>query len=198
VRGSFEFFAIGYVLFMQLRQMITRAGSTIPSNSALLFHRQVTLPDLFYARHMIETASCVGVLGVFTFAAVALGGEYPDAPMKMLAAAGMMFLLGQGVAMMMGALTSEWHGVERAIHVLTYLLMPISGVFFMVDWLPEWLQDIVYWVPTVHVFELLRDGQFGDRVRATYDLSYVTIWILSTHLIGLAGLRLARERIGLE
>ena len=197
-RSSFEFFAIGYVLFMQFRQMITRAGSTIPSNAMLLFHRQVTLPDLFVARHLIESASTTGVLTIFAFAAVALGGDYPDSPMRMLAAVALMFLLGQGLALMMGAATSEWHGLERAVHVMTYLLMPVSGLFFMVDWLPEPMQEIVAWVPTVHIFELLRDGQFGDQVRPVYDLGYVTAWILVTHLIGLAGLRIARGRIGLE
>ena len=54
------------------------------------------------------------------------------------------------------------------------------------------------WVPTVHIFELLREGQFGDRVIAQYDLSYVAAWILIPHLLGLAGLRLARQRVGLE
>lgn len=198
MQGSFEFFAIGYVLFMQLRQMISRSGGTIPSNMSLLFHRQVTLPDLFYARHLIEATSCTGVLAVFSFAAVAFGGEVPDSPMKMLVAVALMFLLGQGLAMVMGALTSEWHGMERALHVLTYLIMPISGLFFMVNWLPEAMQELALWVPTVHIFELLREGQFGDRVRAVYDISYVAAWILVSHLLGLAGLRIARERIGLE
>jgi capsular polysaccharide transport system permease protein len=76
--------------------------------------------------------------------------------------------------------------------------MPISGVFFMLEWLPEWLQEFAAWVPTVHIFELLRDGQFGDRVSAMYDLSYVMFWILGSHLLGLAGLRIARARLGLE
>jgi capsular polysaccharide transport system permease protein len=198
IRGNFEFFSIGYLLFFNFRGIVTRSSGTIPSNTALLYHRQVTLPDIFYARHLIESISCTGVMAIFVVAAVAFGGDFPDSPVKMLAAMGLMLLLAQGLALMIGAATSEWHGIERAIHVLTYLSMPISGLFFMVDWLPSWMQEIVVWVPMVHIFELLRDGQFGDRFRPIYDLSYVAAWIMATHLVGLAGLRVARRRLGLE
>jgi capsular polysaccharide transport system permease protein len=71
-------------------------------------------------------------------------------------------------------------------------------MFFLVEWLPEWLQEFALWVPTVHVFELLRDGQFGSRFRPYYDLTYVAGWIMVTHLLGLAALRITRQRIGLE
>ena len=53
-------------------------------------------------------------------------------------------------------------------------------------------------MPTVHIFELLRDGQFGEKYWTQYDILYVIKWILVTHLIGLAGLRIVRQRIGLE
>jgi ABC-type polysaccharide/polyol phosphate export permease len=68
----------------------------------------------------------------------------------------------------------------------------------VVEWLPNWAQEIVLWIPTVHVFELLRDGQFGSRFRAVYDLSYLAGWILVTHLLGFAALRITRERLGIE
>jgi capsular polysaccharide transport system permease protein len=198
VRSSFEFFAIGYVMFFLFRGLVNRAGGTIGSNRGLLYHRQVTLADMFFARHIIEGVACAGVMFIFTIIGIALGGEPPDSPVKMICAMGLMLLLGQGLALIVGAATSEWEGLDRFIHAMSYLMLPFSGVFFMVEWLPDWMRDVVVWVPTVHVFELLRDGQFGDRFSAQYDLTYVANWILITHLFGLAGLRLARPRIGLD
>lgn len=198
MRGGFEFFAIGYILFFKFRGIVNRASGTIQSNLGLLYHRQVTLPDLFYARHVIESIACTGVMVVFTVAAIAMGGQYPDSVIKMLSAMVLMFLLSQGLALMVGAATAEWDGLERLVHAVSYLMLPFSGLFFMVEWLPAWMQDIVLWVPTVHIFELLRDGQFGDLYRPVYDLHYVAGWILVTHLIGLAGLRIVRTRLGLE
>jgi capsular polysaccharide transport system permease protein len=198
IRANFEFFAIGYILFFKFRGIINRAGNTIAANRGLLYHRQVTLPDLFFARHIIESIACTGVMVVFTIAAIAMGGEYPDSVVKMLSAMMLMFLFAQGLALVIGAATSEWDGLERFVHAMSYLMLPFSGLFFMVEWLPGWMQDIVLWIPTVHIFELLRDGQFGDLYRPVYDLNYVFGWILITHLVGLAGLRLARNRLGLE
>lgn len=198
LRNTFEFFSIGYVMFFVLRGMVNRAGSTIGSNRGLLYHRQVTLPDLFFARHLIEAVSCAGVMTIFTLAAMVMSGEPPASPIKMLCALALMVLLAQGVALVIGAATSEWEALDRLVHAMTYLMMPFGGLFFMVEWLPDWTQEAVLWVPTVHVFELLREGQFGDRVIAHYDLTYLWMWILVSHLLGLAGLRLARNRIGLE
>ncbi len=198
IRANFEFFAIGYILFFKFRGIVNRAPGTINASRGLLYHRQVTLPDLFYARHIIESIACTGVMAIFTIAAVAMGGEYPDSIVTMLSAMMLMFLLAQGLALVVGAATAEWDGLERFVHAVSYLTLPFSGLFFMVEWLPAWMQEAVLWVPTVHIFELLRDGQFGDLYRPVYDLQYVAAWILLTHLIGLAGLRIARGRLGLE
>nr|WP_255568605.1 ABC transporter permease [Neoroseomonas alba] len=198
LRGTFEFFSIGYIMFFAFRGMVNRASGTIGANRGLLYHRQVTLPDLFYARHIIEAVACTGVLTIFTVAGIALGSDPPDSPAKMISALGLMVLLAQGVALTVGALTSEWEAIDRLIHAMSYLMLPFSGLFFMVDWLPDWMQQIVLWIPTVHIFELLRSGQFGDRVTPHYDLTYVAGWILVPHLLGLAGLRIVRNRIGLE
>ena len=198
LRTTFEFFSVGYLLFFKFRGIVNRAGNTIPSNRGLLFHRQVTLPDLFIARHLIESVAVTGVLGVFLVIAVAMGGDPPESSVQMICALALMLLLAQGLAFLVGAATAEWDQVDRIVQLLSILLLPFCGVFFMVEWLPEWMQEIVLWVPTVHVFELLREGQFGDKVTATYDLRYLAYWILVPHLLGLAALRITRQRIGLE
>lgn len=198
LRSTFEFFSIGYVMFFLYRGLINRASGTIGSNRGLLYHRQVTLPDLFFSRHLIEGIACCGVMTVFTIIGIALGSAVPDSPIKMLCALVLMLLLGQGIALVVGAVTAEWEGIDRFVHASSYLMLPFSGMFFMVEWLPEWSQQALLWVPTVHCFELLREGQFGDRVHAMYDLTYLGGWILVPHLLGLAGLRIARQRIGLE
>ena len=198
LRSTFEFFSVGYIMFYCFRGMVNRASSTIGSNRGLLYHRQVTLPDLFFARHLIEGVACTGVMFIFVVVGIALGSDPPDSSMKMLCALGLMVLLAQGISMTIGALTHEWDGLDRLVHAMSYLMLPFSGLFFMVEWLPEWMQETVQWIPTVHIFELLREGQFGDRVTAHYDLQYLAGWILIPHLLGLTGLRLTRDRIGLE
>jgi capsular polysaccharide transport system permease protein len=198
VFGPFEFYAVAYIVFFVFRGIINRASTAIPSNIGLLYHRTITLPDIFFARHIIETVSCIGVLVVLLFALFAINGDLPENPTKVGLAMIGMALLSQGIALMAAALTHAVEGIERGVHAMTYLILPVCGMFFLVDWLPEWLQTLALYIPTVHIFELLRDGQFGSRLRTHYDLGYVAGWIMVTHLIGLAALRITRQRIGLE
>jgi capsular polysaccharide transport system permease protein len=198
VFGPFEFYAVAYVVFFVFRGIINRASTAIPSNIGLLYHRTITLPDIFFARHIIETVSCIGVLVVLLFALFVINGDLPENPTKVGLAMIGMALLSQGIALMAAALTAAVEGIERGVHAMTYLILPVCGMFFLVDWLPESFQELALYIPTVHIFELLRDGQFGSRLRTHYDLGYVAGWIMVTHLIGLAALRITRQRIGLE
>ena len=196
--GPFEFYAVGYVMYFIFRGVVNRASSAIPSNRGLLYHRNVTLPDIFFARHIIEFISCTGVLVLMLFGLFAVTGDFPESPVKIILAMIFMTLLSQGLALVFAALTEAIEGIERGIHAMTYLVLPVCGMFFLVNGLPEWAQEIVLWIPMVHIFELLRDGQFGSRFRAVYDPAYIGAWILGTHLLGLAALRITRDRLGLE
>jgi capsular polysaccharide transport system permease protein len=94
-----------------------------------------------------------------------------------------------------GAVYSELF--DRMVHLFVYLSMPIVGAFFMVFWLPTEAQKAALWVPTVHIFELVRHGQFGTIVPTHYDLVYVIGWITMLNLLGMAGLRQARRDMSL-
>jgi capsular polysaccharide transport system permease protein len=196
--GPFEFYAVGYVMYFIFRGILNRASSAIPMNISLLYHRTITLPDIFFARHIIETASVTGVMLLLFFVLYVINGDFPENPSKVALAMIGMALLSQGLALLSAAATAAVEGIERGVHAITYLVLPICGMFFLVEWLPDWLQELALYVPMVHLFELLRDGQFGSRFRAVYDLSYVAAWILVSHLLGLAALRITRQRLGLE
>jgi capsular polysaccharide transport system permease protein len=196
--GPFEFHAVGYILFFVFRGILNRATTVINMTRPLLYHRSVTLPDMFFARHIIEFLSCTGVMLAMLFGLFVMDGSSPESPLKMALAMIMMALFSQGLAFLAAALAAAVEGSERLVHAMTYLLLPASGLFFLVEWLPQWLAEMALWIPTVHLFELLRDGQFGSRFHAEYDLAYVWGWIMITHLLGLAALRVTRARVGLE
>jgi capsular polysaccharide transport system permease protein len=196
--GPFEFWAIGYILYFIFRGIVNRSVGAVHSNLNLLYHRTVTLPDIFFARHLIEFISCSGVMMVFLFGLFAINGDIVEDLNKIFLALIGMTLFSQGLALVFAAAVARMEGLERVVHPFAYLMLPIGGMFFLVESLPDWIQEIVLWIPTVHLFELLRDGQFGSKFTAHYDLSYVAAWILATHLLGLSALRIARQRIGLE
>ncbi|MDB5372471.1 MAG: hypothetical protein JWP04_1113 [Belnapia sp.] len=188
-----EFWVIGYIPFYMLRGIINRAPVAIQANQSLLYHRHITLLDILISRSLLEGAAVLGALVVFLALFGLVFGHWPADPFKMLAGMVLMFLFSHGVAVLIAAGAVYTEIFERVVHLVTYLTLPITGAFFMVFWLPYEAQQAALWVPTVHMFELIRDGHFGKAVPTQYDIGYVVGWIAALNLLGMAALRHARR-----
>lgn len=198
MRRVFEFYAMGYLLYFMMRSVMNRGASAVVQNLPLLAHRRVTLLDVFFARHVIEFLTIGLVMLIFQVGLLFWGAEMPVSPMQMLAALLLMLLLAQGLGFLVGAIAALVPSLERVVHVFSYLILPVSGAFWMMDNLPLWAQEIVVWVPTVHIFEFLREGQFGQLYDYVYELDYVGWWIGGLTLVGMATLRAVRRHLAAE
>lgn len=187
------FFVIGYIPFYLLRGVVNRAPSVIPGNQSLLYHRQVTLLDIVIARNLLDGAATFGAMLIFLLFFGLVVGTWPPEPAKVVLGMGLMLGFAHGVAMLIAVGSVYTELFDRVTHLFSYLSMPLTGSFFMVFWLPSDMQRMALWVPTVHCFELVRDGQFGRQVPTHYDIPYVLAWIAVLNLLGMAGLRRARR-----
>lgn len=187
------FWVIGYIPYYLLRGVLNRGPSAIAANQSLLYHRHVTLLDIMLARNLLEGAATGGALLGFVLFFGLVAEEWPREPAKM--ALGMLLMLGfaHGAALLLAAGSVYTEVFDRVTHLFTYISLPVTGAFFMVFWLPTELQRAALWVPTVHLFELVRDGQYGTLVPTSYDVPYVLGWIAALNLLGMAGLRRARR-----
>lgn len=190
-----EFWVIGYIPFYMLRGIINRAPVAIQGNQSLLYHRHITLLDILISRSLLEGAAVLGAMIVFLALFGLVLGHWPADPFKMLAGMVLMFLFSHGVAVLIAAGAVYTEIFERVVHLVTYLTLPITGAFFMLFWLPYEAQQAALWVPTVHMFELIRDGHFGKMVPTQYDIGYVVAWCAALNLLGMAALRHARRAL---
>jgi capsular polysaccharide transport system permease protein len=94
-----------------------------------------------------------------------------------------------------GAISERSEAIDRVWHTLTYLIFPLSGAVFMVDWLPPSAQELALWVPMVNGTEMVRDGYFGDVVRTHYSATYLVCADLVMTLIGLSLVRDVARRV---
>lgn len=185
------FAVTGYSSVLLWRNAASRCAKAIEPNLGLLYHRNVTVLDLLLARITLEivgsTAALLGLLALFVFL-----GEmtFPADPLRMVVAWGLLAWFGASLGLLMGSLSERSEVFERVWHTLAYLLFPLSGAVFLVDWLPESAQDFVLWLPMVHCVEMLRHGYFGDAIRTFEDPGYVAVANLA---LTFAGLVLARE-----
>jgi len=190
------FAVTGYSAVLLWRNCANRCALAILPNHSLLYHRNVRVIDLFIARVLLEisgaTMSFVFLMLVF----VTLGMMEPPQDITLVIAGWFhLAVFGTGLGFCIGALSERSETIERVWHTVAYVLFPLSGALFMVDWLPEKFQKLVLLLPMVHGTEMLRSGYFGPLVKAHYDVSYMVIWDMVLLLVGLFLVRDACLRV---
>ena len=180
-------FAItGYSSVLMWRNSVSRVNSSIQQNFNLLYHRNVRVIDVFLTRIILELAGATAsfiILAVF-FAA---GGwiKPPEDLLQVLQGWAMLAWFGASLSLTIGAATAYSEIVERLWHPASYLLFPLSGAAFMVEWLPPRGQEVVLLLPMVHGVEMVREGYFGSAVHTHYDLPYMAMCCLVLTFVGL-------------
>jgi ABC-type polysaccharide/polyol phosphate export permease len=190
-------FAItGYSSVLLWRNTVTRCTSGIQQNFNLLYHRNVRVIDVFLTRIILEAAGATASFVILSIVFTALGWmSLPVDPLTVLHGWLMLAWFGAALATLLGAATAYSEVIERLWHPAAYLLFPLSGAAFMVDWLPSQGREVLLMLPMVHGVELVRDGYFGHVVRTHYDSGYMTAANLLLTLLGLALLRHAANRV---
>lgn len=180
----------GYSSVLLWRSVTNRCCNAIKPNLSLMYHRHVKIIDIFTSRILLElagtTASFISLGIIFT--ATNLIKPPEDILIIMLA----WFLLawfGAALGLLIGTLSERSETIEKIWHPVSYLLFPLSGAAFMVDWLPTATQKLILLLPMVHGVELLRQGYFGSTVHAHYDIAY-----MSAINLGITLLALSQER----
>ena len=169
------------------------------SSSPLLYHRQITLFDIVYAKQALEflgpTAALVVVWGTLNAA-----GAVGDIQQPGLFILGwlMMGMIGASFGMVLAALTEISHTSERFVQPMQYLAIPLSGAFFMVDWMPPWAQHLLMFNPLVHPYEVFRAGYFGDAVVTHYWLPYFFAWVFGLFVLGIWSVNKVRPHVQLS
>lgn len=186
----------GYSSVLLWRNCASRCSMAIPHNTGLLFHRPVRVLDLLVTKILLEIAGAsMSFLGLATLW-ISIGWAEPPADiLKVLGGWLMLAWFGGGLGLIIGALTSFSEIAERLWHPTAYILFPLSGAVFMVDWLSEDFRQIILWLPMVHCVELLREGFFGSVVRTHYDMQYVAAVCLAMTVLGLALVRAAGRKV---
>ena len=190
------FAVTGYSSVLMWRNSANRSGGAIAQNKSLLFHRNVRVIDVLLTRIALEiggaTGSFIVLSSLFTFV-----GWMPLPEDLLMVVCGWFMLawFGASLALLIGAGTAYSEIVERLWHPAAYLLFPLSGAAFMVDWLPVGMQKFVTLLPMVHGVEMLREGYFGNVVPTHYDVGYMASCCLVMSLAGLYLVRQAGRRV---
>ncbi len=176
----------GYSTVLLWRNMPNRCVGSIMPNSGLMYHRNVRVIDIFLSRVALEgigaTISFVTLSIIFVFLEMM---DPPEDALKVVQAWLLTAWFGAALAILLGAWSERSEIIEKLWHPAAYLLFPLSGSAFMVSTLPPDFQNVILWLPMVHGTEMVREGYFGSKVVAHYDVTYLIMCNMVLTLVGL-------------
>ena len=190
------FAVTGYSSILLWRNCSNRAVKAIEANHSLMYHRNVRVFDVLASRLLLEIAGATVSMFVLTLTFSAIG--WMDLPSDILTAMTGWILLSWfafALSLVIGAASERSELIERVWHIFTYLLFPLSGAAFLVDWLPTAAQKYVLWIPMVHGTEMIRHGYFGASIKTYEDPVYLISFNAILTIIGLALVRETGRRV---
>lgn len=186
----------GYSSVLLWRNMPGRCIGALEANLSLKYHRNIKVFDVYIARLMIEFSGAT--ISFFTLSVFFITIGWLESPEDFLKVAGGWLLIawfGAALAIALGALSYEYEIIDKLWHPASYLIFPLSGSAFLVSALPPSAQEIVLYIPIVHGVELVRDGFFGSKAHAIYDLSYIIPFSLVLSVVALIFARWVEGRV---
>lgn len=190
-------FAIsGYSSVLMWRNTTSHCIAALEQNLNLLYHRNVRVLDVLISRILLEAAGATLSFAVLSIGAISLGlADVPDDPLKVVGGWLMLAWFGASLGITLGTAVAYSDLVDRLWHPASYLLFPLSGAAFMVEWLPPGTRDVVLSLPMVHGVEYVREGFFGGVVRTHHDLGYMACANLVLSFLGLILMRGAARHL---
>lgn len=186
----------GYSAVLLWRNMPSRCIGAVQPNSALLYHRRVKLIDVYLSRVILEALGASASFVILSLAFVSMGWmNLPEDILKVIYGWLMLTWFGASFAVFLGALSERTELVEKIWHPVSYLLLPLSGTTFMVEHLPPDVRSLVSWIPMLHGTELVREGYFGSKIHAHYDMNYMISVCLVLTFLGLLETRYASQHL---
>jgi capsular polysaccharide transport system permease protein len=189
----------GYLPLLLFRHIGGRMLLFVRVNAGLLYHRQVTIFDIFLARCLLEiTSNLTAVVASFAFF-YSLGWlNFPhDLPVFYL---GYFFAIWWSAAagLILGGLSERTDWVEKFWQPYSYLYIFFSGFFVMAQWLPESIRGWALFQPSLQSYEMIRAGMFGNAVKTYGDPAYTSLVLAFLTFIGLLLMRESRKYVVAE
>ena len=194
--APYPFTLVGYCLFIIFRGTFGRADHLFDNSTALLYHHMIRPLDIVIVKSIVEVLGCLSSLIILMSVGISLGlADLPARPLYLFFAAFLISWLSFGLSMLIAAYTYDSHFLSKFVHPFSYFMVPLSGAFITVNFLPPWSRAYMIWNPMVSIFEIARFGQFDNASDKYMYWQYVVAVCAITTYWGLIAVRRVRKRI---
>lgn len=182
-----SFVITGYPMVMMWRNVTGRAVGSIDANTSLLYHRNVRVLDTIFARMFLEIAGATVAQIAITAILFLIGWiEQPSDIFYMLIAWMLMAWFAMGLGLVICSIAFKYEAFGKIWSTITFVSLPLSGVFFFVHALPVVMQEYLLWIPMIHGTEMFRGGYFGSSVITMENPWFLVLCNMILTFFGLA------------
>jgi capsular polysaccharide transport system permease protein len=165
------FYATGFLPLTLYQSVVSKVGSAIRFSRPLLAYPNVTYVDAILSRLILEAMTQVLIFAFILFGTILAFSLHVSIDFGTVALAFVMGLaLGTGIGLINSFLISVFPLWQFIWAVLNRPMFIISGIFFLIDPLPEKYRTILMYNPVAHVVSEMRNGFYP-----TYDAVYVSV-----------------------
>jgi ABC-2 type transport system permease protein len=164
-----------------------------------LFASPLRAGELVISLLVISTIrTLIGVGGAALLAIPLFGFSIFDLGVPLISFFANLLVMGWAIGLVVAGLVLRYGlGAESLAWVAIFAIAPVSGIYYPVSVLPDWLQYVAWLLPSSHVFEGMRAVMFEQTVRL--DLLWQAIALNVVFLLVGSGVFLrafqsARER----
>lgn len=182
-----EYLAVSYPTLLFWRNGTGRVTKAIDVNRALLHHQPIRPMDILYSRILLEFSSSVAVF-LFLFPIFVVVGicHFPGSILTMALGYLLIIWFSFGFVMIMAGLAEFSETIEKTSHIVLYLMLPFSGVFFPTFMVPEPYREYLLYFPLIDAVDYFHHGYFGNSVPSYYNMGYTIFVLIAMTLFGLA------------
>ena len=193
------FVMTGYMGLLLFRHIVSVFSDAIQANVGLMHHRRVKALHIYITRGILETTGGALAYVVVYATLMVIGAVNPPSNyLTLYAGFLLMAWVAMGFGITMAALALRFEVVHRIIPVVMYLMIPLSGAFIMVDWVPYAYQDLYLLVPLPHTIEMMRASVFGEFVPTHYNPYYPLYFGAVLNVFGLVVLSYTQKFIEVD
>ena len=160
IRGILDvelFLVSGIVLFTLFNEIAIRSLNALQANEALFFYRPVKPIDTVIARSVVETGLYSLVLivitgGIFLYKEKWVLDNFALTAITFLSLS--LCAMGTGISFMVAG--HRYPFLNQLIPIVLRPFWFVSGVFYSLSSIPQWLRPLVSWNPILQAIELTR------------------------------------------
>ncbi len=184
------FVATGILPYLIFRQTITSMSRSLVGGRYMLYFQPVTTSELLLASALLDLINMfVTAILIFGLITLLFEAPLPSDPAGVLLALALAWALGAGFGRLAAVLVLVSDSFSRAVPIILRPLFWLSGIFYTASELPGAAQNLLWYSPTFHIVELLREGYFRD-----YASPISSVWYPLFVALGLALISVPLER----